>query len=151
MASPRTHIMVHHSLTADGATVSWPAIEKYHRETNGWRDVGYHAGVERVTDNPELNGYSFQALAGRPTYQQASACPQGDMNRVALHVCCVGNFDLAGPSDALVKTLIRRVLLPWMTEFGIPPENIVGHRDYNPAKSCPGTKFDMVLLRSMVR
>jgi len=149
--TPRTHIMIHHSLTKDGATVSWPAIEKYHREVGGWRDIGYHAGVEVVTDNLELVVYRYQAIIGRPTYQQAAACPQGDMNRVALHVCCVGNFDLEAPGLSLLRTLVRRVVLPWMTEFGIPPENIVGHRDFNHEKSCPGSKFDLDILRGMVR
>lgn len=147
----RTHIMVHHSLTPDGATVSWAAIEKYHRETQGWRDIGYHAGVELVTGNPELAGYGYQALIGRAPYQPASACPQGDMNRVALHVCCVGNFDEVGPPDGLIRVLIRRVLLPWMTEYGIPPERIVAHHDYNAAKTCPGKRFDLEILRRMVR
>ena len=146
-----THIMVHHSLTADGATVSWAAIEKYHREANGWRDIGYHAGVEVVTDNPDLRLYAHQGLIGRPVAAVASACPQGEMNRVALHVCCVGNFDLAAPSLPMLQCLVRRIVLPWMSEFGISPERIVGHRDFNPEKTCPGTQFDLELLRRMVR
>lgn len=153
MGAERTHIMIHHSLTDDGATVSWAAIEKFHREdaAHAWRDIGYHAGVELVTANPELSRYAHQALFGRAPYAQAAACPQGDMNLKALHVCCVGNFDLAPPSEALVACLVRRIVLPWMCEYGIPPDRIVGHRDYNPAKTCPGTQFDLDRLRQMVR
>ena len=149
----RQFIMVHHSLTKDSGTVSWWAIEKYHREDpkHLWRDIGYHAGVELVTADPGLVGYEYQALLGRPESAVAAACPQGGMNELALHVCCVGNFDLAPPPPGLVRCLVRRVLLPWMSEYGIPPERIVRHHDFNPAKSCPGTQWDMGLLRRMVR
>lgn len=144
-----THIMVHHSFTEDGPTVSWAAIEKYHKETNKWADIGYHAGVELITDNPELEKYKYQALIGRPLHSIAAACPQGDMNLHALHVCCVGDFDIAPPSEELLIVLLKRVIIPWAIEFSIPPSNWVGHRDYNPNKSCPGTKFDLGVLKAL--
>jgi hypothetical protein len=145
-----THIMIHHSFTEDGNTVSWPAIEKYHKETNGWNDIGYHAGVELVTSNPELQKYRYQALMGRSLKYQAAACPEGNMNRIALHVCCVGNYDLIAPSQELLDVLVSRILRPWMAMFDIPPTHIVGHRDFNPAKTCPGSLFDLDYLRGMV-
>jgi hypothetical protein len=144
------YIMIHHSLTKDGATVSWPAIEKFHKETQGWNDIGYHAGVELVTDNPELSKYRYQALMGRGIKEQAAACPQADMNRRALHVCCVGNFDLEVPSDELLGVLVHRIIKPWMVMFGVIPVNIVGHREFNLAKSCPGSLFDLDRVRRMV-
>ncbi len=147
----RRFIMVHHSLTADSGSVSWAAIEKYHKETNGWRDIGYHAGIELVGSEAEFGAAAYQAMIGRPVHAQASACPQGDMNSVALHVCLVGNFDLAAPPALMLERCARRIILPWMTEFSIPADRIVGHRDYNPAKSCPGTKFDLDTLRRLVR
>lgn len=147
----KTHIMLHHSLTKDGATASWPAIEKYHRETQHWRDIGYHAGIEVVTDNPELAAYMHQVFVGRPPREQASACPQGDMNRVGLHLCFVGNFDLAPPPLEMLQRAVDRVIMPWMRDFNISPDRIVGHRDFNPAKSCPGLKFDIEVVRGMVR
>jgi N-acetyl-anhydromuramyl-L-alanine amidase AmpD len=34
-----------------------------------------------------------------------------------------------------------------MLRHNIPPERIVGHRDYATYKSCPGTKFDLERFR----
>lgn len=152
---PPKYIMVHHSLTADGASVSWAAIERYHRETQKWADIGYHAGIEIVNDHaPGADGWldraSYQALIGRPEDQVAAACKEGDMNRLALHVCCVGNFDIAAPPAMLLDRLCDRVLRPWMHRYGIDADHIKAHRDYATYKSCPGTLFDMDALRRMV-
>lgn len=139
----RRFIMIHHSLTVDSDTVSWGAIEKYHRETNGWSDIGYHYGVELI------NG-QFYCMVGRPEHRPAAACPQGGMNTLAIHVCCVGNYDLRPPPTDMLAVVTSRVLIPVMDRYGITPDRIVGHRDYNPHKSCPGTQFDLSVLRSLI-
>lgn len=143
-------IMVHHSATKDSGTVSWAAIERFHRETQGWRDIGYHAGLELV-GGPELGPYAYQALIGRSVNSPAAACKEGEMNTRALHVCVVGNFDDVAPSSAILAVLKKRVLLPWMDLFGIPADHIVGHRDYATYKTCPGRSFDLEAVRRMVR
>lgn len=139
----RRFIMVHHSLTKDSETVSWGAIERYHRETNGWSDIGYHYGVENIAGDQ-------YAVVGRPEHRPAAACPQQEMNRLAIHVCCVGNFDLVAPAPAMLQIFKTRILIPVMDRYGVTPDRIVGHHDYNPAKSCPGTKFDLAALRSLI-
>jgi N-acetyl-anhydromuramyl-L-alanine amidase AmpD len=73
------------------------------------------------------------------------------MNDRALHICLVGNFDKVPPSDAMVKVAIERAIAPWRMVYGIPVERVIGHRDFNPAKTCPGTMFDLELLREMLR
>lgn len=163
---PREFIIIHHSLTKDGVVPDWPAIETFHtsyrqggtiiteegyyalkaQHATGleppWSDVGYHAGVE-------LEAGRIVAHLGRSWLDPAAACPQDGMNQRGLHVCCVGNYDLVAPSDAMLEVLLRRVLRPWMRMFNIPATRIAGHRDFNPAKSCPGRLFDLDRLRRM--
>lgn len=162
------YIMIHHSLTPDGDTVSWNAIEAFHRSWRfegrsitqeeasakihagikgveaPWKDIGYHAGVERIDGK-------IDALLGRDWSTDAAACPQGGMNTLAMHACVVGNFDLAPPDAQLIQVLVERVVRPWMHMYEIPSDHIVGHHDYNPHKTCPGTRFDLNFLRGLVR
>ena len=42
------YIIFHHSLTKDGTVVDWEAMRRYHEQVNGWSDIGYHYGIERV-------------------------------------------------------------------------------------------------------
>ena len=162
----RSHIVLHHSFTKDAKTVSWDDIERFHTSyrqggdiiteqgyyslkaqgvkglEKPWSDIGYHAGIE------ETEG-GVQAFLGRDWTRSAAACPQGNMNELGLHVCVVGNYDVVAPSDEHLRVLVTRVLLPWMHLFGIGADQIVGHRDFNPNKSCPGLLFDTAKVRWM--
>ena len=137
-----THIIVHHSLTKDGDTVSWGAIQDFHTKTEGWDDIGYHAGIERI------NGRVY-AMIGRGEQYVAAAVKEANMNTLALHVCVVGNFDLEPPTQEVLDTLVSRVIKPWMQQYKIPTTRIKGHRDFASYKSCPGTKFDLDVVRKM--
>ena len=132
--------MIHHSLTEDGKTVSWGAIERYHTQTQKWSDIGYHFGVELIGDE------AF-SLLGRWKDGTAAACREGLMNQLAYHVCVVGNYDLSPPSEKVLSVLVRRVLVPLMKADGIQPSHIVGHRDFAAYKTCPGKMFDLEALR----
>ncbi len=131
-----THIMIHHSLTQDGQTVSWQAIRRYHLQEKKWRAIGYHFGIELVNDHYEI-------LVGRELDQEGAHCV--GMNQKAIGICFVGNFDMATPPAdqwkagvRFVRSLCRNLLIPIVS--------VVGHRDYA-QKSCPGKLFDMGLFR----
>jgi hypothetical protein len=125
-----TRIIIHHSLTKDGSTVSWDAIRWYHTRTNGWRDIGYHAGIELI-------GGHYEVLIGR-MFDEEGAHATGH-NSDSLGICLVGNFDTAPPPPAQLDLAIRftrslcRVL-------EIPATRVYRHSDFS-AKTCPGALF----------
>lgn len=134
-----SHIILHHSLTADGKTVSCQAIRKYHTQEKGWKDIGYHFVIELVNDEYEI-------LMGRPLDQEGAHC-QG-MNSVGLGICFVGNFDEQEVPEAQWKrgVILVRGLVHLLN---IPVENIRGHHDHS-EKSCPGKKFPVGRFRQEV-
>jgi len=136
------YIILHHSLTKDGFTVSWPVIRKYHVETLGWRDIGYHFGIELVRED-----YGYEALVGRPW--TAIGAHTRFLNDQSLGICFIGNFDKAEPPEAqwmkgvdLVQSLLR--------VFDLPVSAVKGHRDFATYKSCPGKFFDLDRFRRYV-
>lgn len=137
-------IIVHHSLTKDSGTVSWGAIRRYHIEQLGLEDIGYHAGVELVT-NQDISYY--EVLLGR-RWNKEGAHTRGH-NRDSLGICFIGNFDDEPPSlDQL--TVGAKLIQYWMDLFGIPLSRIYPHRHFA-AKSCPGKRFDMNVLLDIIR
>jgi hypothetical protein len=131
----KTHVMLHHSLTADSDSVSWGAIRKYHVETKGWDDIGYHVGVEKIGDY-------YEVILGRAFDEDGAHCKEGGVNKFALGVCFVGNFDLAPPPAEMMTTAARH-LRSIMADLGITAdaEHVVMHRQFATYKSCPGTQF----------
>jgi N-acetyl-anhydromuramyl-L-alanine amidase AmpD len=143
-----SYIVIHHSLTADGKTVNWDAIRKYHIETNKWLDIGYHFGVENVQDD-------YQVMLGRNLDKRGAHVGDGGFNRMSIGICVVGNWDKATPPDRqwILTLLLVKRLISYFGSKGIivPPENIIGHREAQALaevpvysrKSCPGNMFDM--------
>lgn len=135
------YIVIHHSLTKDGTTVSWGAIRDYHTKTLGWKDIGYHWGIERA-------GRRHEILVGRMP-NEAGAHTRG-YNHEALGICLVGNFDLYPPPKAALR-LLQKLVLWLMGEYNIPVENVVGHRELDSRKTCPGKLFDLEAFRESLK
>ena len=138
-------IIVHHSATRDSGTVSWGAIRHYHTDTLGWRDIGYHALCEWV-QNGNRSGY--ECFYGRP--ETIPGAHTRGHNGDSLGFCFVGNYDDTEPDAAMLEVATERVLLPWMIRYGISADSVFGHRLFSP-KSCPGNRFDMSVLRAILR
>jgi hypothetical protein len=137
----KTHIILHHSLTSDGRTVSWDAIRQYHLGM-GWCDIGYHFGIELVGGRHEI-------LLGRMLQEEGAHCCQQGMNRKAVGICFVGNYDLIEPPEEMLRLGVRLVA-SLCAQLDIPATNIHGHSEFAPNKSCPGRLFDVGQFRERV-
>lgn len=127
-------ICIHHSATTDGAvTRNTDAIRRYHVETNGWSDIGYHYLVERVDG-------VVQVIEGRPMEFRGAHCPA--LNATHIGVCIVGNYDLAPPDDEMLGVL-QGLCDRLMHTYKIPLRGIVYHCDHS-HKTCPGSQFPKV-------
>jgi N-acetyl-anhydromuramyl-L-alanine amidase AmpD len=74
-------------------------------------------------------------------------CPQNGMNHRSIAICIVGNFDNSpvrdeswGKALKLCRHLCRM--------NNIPFENVTGHYEHNPSKTCPGKNWDMKKFRN---
>lgn len=143
-------IVLHHSLTKDGASVNWKAIIRYHKEHNGWSDVGYHFGIERV-------GKEWRIYEGRSLSAKGAHVKERDFNAKYIGICLVGNYDKTDvPKKAwnLAVSLVEVL----QSKFDIPTENVIAHREAQAIsgvlkihrKTCPGLKFDVSKFREEV-
>lgn len=128
-----TEIIIHHSFTKDNETVSWGAIRKFHVEDRGWKDIGYHFGVEQV-------GREYEIFVGRMLTEQGAHCY--GQNEYSIGVCIVGNFDIVPPPIDQWNLAVRLVR-SLCTVFNIPKDQVYPHRKFAPWKTCPGRVFDM--------
>jgi hypothetical protein len=166
----REFIMCHHSTTPDGQTFDIQSIWDYHmsyrinyhivsteeylrRLANkdgkvfqpAWSDVSYNALAEVI-------GKHVHVVMGRPLYKIGAHCPDQDMNRRAWSICFVGNYDKDEPSTVMLEAAAKRFIVPLMLmNKKITLDHIIGHRDATKNRTCPGNKFDLGTLRTIVR
>ena len=137
-------VICHHSLTKDSGSVSWGAIRKYHTQTLGFKEIGYHAGCELVMSGSELY---YEILMGR-MWDEPGAHTQGH-NSDSLGICFVGNFDKVAPDKQAIEAGAKVIAL-WLKLFGLSVDDIYSHNHFNSYKTCPGRLFDMEYLKMLV-
>jgi Negative regulator of beta-lactamase expression len=131
-------IIIHHSATKDSGTVSWGAIRRYHIKECGWSDIGYHFGIELVSD---VVASAYEILVGR-SLSLAGAHTTGH-NANSIGICMVGDFDAAPPPQEQLEKL--RLLIRELKLIFPSIAKIAFHRDYA-NKTCPGKLFTKNLI-----
>lgn len=120
---------IHHSATRDSATSSWEAIRRWHIHHNGWRDIGYHFGIEDVAG-------SLRVRYGRPL-DRPGAHAVG-INGTHIGICVVGDFDRELPARETLDFLGLLIAdLARAYDWQINSDTILYHTDMS-GKSCPG-------------
>jgi hypothetical protein len=148
---------VHHTVTANDYRPEESAsivlgIAHFHRDSNGWNDIGYNFVVDQY-------GQIFEARAGGVDQAVVGAQAQG-YNSVSTGIACLGSFETVPFPEAGIEALAH--LIGWkLSLHGVPIEGqvtvasaggesnrypsgtpvtferISGHRDGD-STSCPG-------------
>jgi hypothetical protein len=151
---------VHHTVNAntygpDESPGIVLGIARYHRDSNGWNDIGYNFLVDRY-------GQIFEGRAGGIDQPVIGAQAQG-YNSSSTGIACIGTFSAEPQTDPGMDALAR--LIGWkLSLHGVPtqgsvtvtslggPSNryptgtpvtiqrIAGHRDGD-ATACPGDRL----------
>jgi len=135
-------IIIHHSAGDDNKEANWGDIKRWHRIHNLWKDIGYHAGIERV-------GRDIYVMMGRSWRQAGAHC--AGFNSRGFGFCFVGNYTHKPPDGEMMRVAVR-FLRDVMDIYEISVEDVVGHREVKEGKTeCPGKAFDMEDLRGRLR
>lgn len=138
------YVILHHSASEIDAAAS---IGEFHREGRGW---GNGLGYDFVIGNGSRSG-DGEIEAGRRWRRQLDGahCKAGDMNKKAIGICFVGNFETGRrPSRAQTHSGVA-LMRHLAATFCIPPGNVLGHREVPGADTrCPGRLFPLDLMRA---
>src|SRR5918996_209751 len=109
---------VHHTVTAtdygpEDSAAMVLGICRYHRNSNGWNDIGYQFLVDRY-------GRIFEGRAGGIDQAVVGAQAQG-WNSTSTGIACLGDFTAIAQSPEGMDALAR--LIGWkLTVHGVPTE-----------------------------
>ena len=124
------YLVVHVSASPQGRGDNATTIHRWHKE-RGWDGIGYNSVILENGKHEE----------GRPIYWQAAHVMDFDgdgkgNNSDSLGVCLIGE---GGDATKAQLTRLRVLLEYWLSIY--PDAAVVGHRDLDSRKSCPG--FDV--------
>ena len=122
-------LIIHCSAVMPDQTSSAAQIDTWHRRDNHWKfGIGYHYVIRR----------DGAIEPGRPEWMVGAHCK--NHNAHSIGICYEGGLDIRGqPADTRTpaqKVAMRQLLEDLHRRY--PRAFILGHRDLNPLKDCPG-------------
>ncbi|EGJ50244.1 N-acetylmuramoyl-L-alanine amidase [Desulfocurvibacter africanus] len=134
-ASKVAYIVIHCADTPPEMDIGAVEIDRWHK-ANGWDGCGYHFVIRR---NGVIESGRPLDINAAPGWQSAIGAHVAGLNSQALGVCLVGGK--GGTPDFRVQQWESLAhLVETLTRIA-PAAEIVGHRDLDKGKLCPG--FDV--------
>lgn len=134
------YIVLHHSAADEG---SFGSIDRYHRETKGWDECGYHFVIGNGTES----GDGEIEVGGRWTHQKHGAHTKHlehlEYNERGIGICLVGDFERHAPTPKQIAA--ARDLVAFLQQrYGVPDSNVTTHGELLGNRTeCPGTHFPL--------
>ncbi|MCP5023910.1 MAG: N-acetylmuramoyl-L-alanine amidase [bacterium] len=148
---PWRYITIHHSAleesvstvsTQSGAKTALRKMQKYHMDSRGWGDLGYHFLIDSRGQVYEGRSMHWQgAHAGRDNHNRNN-------NVGNIGICLIGNFDKIRPTAASLRSL-KKLVLNLRQQHRIPSNRIRGHMDWKQTE-CPG-EYLLPFVRQLAR
>ncbi|UNC90733.1 N-acetylmuramoyl-L-alanine amidase [Candidatus Contubernalis alkaliaceticus] len=134
ITNPIEKLIQHHM-----AHTTWTVfdVHNYHKNTNGWKGIGYNYWIAFDGTIYECRGRNVGAHAG------------ANWNGRSLGIGYQGNFETQKMTDAQLKSgaWLNAKLIQ---EEGLKVDDIIGHKDAT-ATLCPGKNFRMEELQAEVK
>ncbi|MEJ3655738.1 N-acetylmuramoyl-L-alanine amidase [Actinomycetes bacterium KLBMP 9759] len=137
-------ILVHHTATPNiadfgrGAAEQLArAIQNFHMDRRGWLDSGQHFTISRGGFVLEGRHRSLEVLRGGRQQVEGAHCT--GQNIVAVGIENEGTYVGENPPAQLWNRL-REMCAYVCAQYGIPPAEIFGHRDFKNT-ACPGDRL----------
>ncbi|MEV0650490.1 peptidoglycan recognition family protein [Phytomonospora sp. NPDC050363] len=139
-------IIVHHTAfpnttdySLDYAFQNSRDIQDLHMDDNGWSDSGQHFTNSRGGFLTEGRRGSLDALLGGTTMIQGAHCV--GQNSQAIGIENDGSYHLGAPVPAAQWDSLVQFCAFICRQYGVPAEEIHGHKDFN-STLCPGGLWD---------
>jgi len=138
------YVVIHHSGAEVGDTVG---IDRYH-QSKGWEGIGYHF----VIGNGHPMAVGRVEWSFRWNLQRHGAhVGVGDMNKKAIGICLVGNYDLDQPLSAQYQRAVELTALLISHIPTLSLDRVLGHGEVDGTNThCPGNQTDMDAFRADV-
>jgi N-acetyl-anhydromuramyl-L-alanine amidase AmpD len=131
---PWRYLVIHHSATDRGSAA---LFDRSHRR-RGWDELGYHFVIDNGRGGPDGRIEVGSRWRSQKWGAHCGGTPDNEYNNFGIGICLVGDLRERMPSAAQLASL-RRLARYLVLRYGIPPGNVIGHRDAPNARTvCPG-------------
>lgn len=142
-------IVIHCSDSYWGSAVE---VRQWHLD-RGWSDIGYQYVIDngKIKSNYYLDCMNGSVEVGRPidgdmiVEQGEQGAHAYGYNSDSIGVCLIGKERFTPAQMAALFDLVSDL----MVKFEIEPENVVGHYELDPKKTCPN--IDMGAFRKLLK